>query len=222
MNFLALLGWSLDGETTLIPREILCERFSLDRVTKKDAIFDETKLDWMNGEYIKNMDAATWVDLTAPFIVAAGLCSAEDIVAKHAWFEKLYPLLAERLKHLTETPEKIAFMFDGPRVTLDQKSVEKNLLKEGCRAEEVLREVRAILSDESIPWECDPLQNAVASLAQKLELKNKFIFQPIRVAVTGTQVSPPLFECIELMERADVLARLDYTLESVFGGKQSC
>ena len=96
----------------------------------------------------------------------------------------------------------------------------KNLLKEGCRADEVLREVRAILADESIPWECDPLQNTVAGLAEKLDLKNKFIFQPIRVAVTGTQVSPPLFECIELMNRADVVARIDYTIETVFGGAQ--
>ncbi len=220
VNFLALLGWSLDGETTIIPRDVLCEKFSLDRITKKNAVFDETKLDWMNGEYIKRMDPVTWVDLTAPFLIEAGLATADEIREKHAWFEKIYPLLAERLKRLSETPEKIAFMFDGPNVTLDEKSVAKNLLKEGCRADEVLREVRAILADESIPWECDPLQNTVAGLAEKLDLKNKFIFQPIRVAVTGTQVSPPLFECIELMNRADVVARIDYTIETVFGGAQ--
>ena len=216
VNFLALLGWSLDGETTIIPRDVLCEKFSLDRITKKNAIFDETKLDWMNGEYIKAMGAKAWVDATAPFIVEAGLASAAEIEQNHAWYEKLYPILAERLKRLSETPEKIAFMFDGPRVTLDEKSVEKNLLKEGCRAKEVLQEVRAILADESIAWECDPLQNRVAELAYKLDLKNKFIFQPIRVAVTGNQVSPPLFECIELMKREDVVARIDYVLETVF------
>ena len=62
VNFLALLGWSLDGETTIIPREVLCKEFSLKRITRKDAIFDETKLDWMNGEYIKAMGAKAWVD----------------------------------------------------------------------------------------------------------------------------------------------------------------
>lgn len=216
VNFLALLGWSLDGETTIIPRDVLCEKFSLDRITKKNAVFDETKLDWMNGEYIKNMGASTWVDATAPFLVEAGLASNQDIVEKHDWFEKLYPLLAERLKRLDETPTKIAFMFDGPKVTLDDTSVQKNLLKEGCRAKEVLQEVRAILADTNIPWECDPLQSEVAKLTEKLELKNKFIFQPIRVAVTGSQVSPPLFECIELMKREDVVARIDYTIKTVF------
>ena len=67
VNFLALLGWSLDGETTIIGRDVLCEKFSLDRVTKKDAVFDETKLDWMNGQYIKGMGADAWVQASLPW-----------------------------------------------------------------------------------------------------------------------------------------------------------
>ena len=220
VNFLALLGWSLDGETTIIPRDMLCEKFSLDRITKKNAVFDETKLDWMNGEYIKTMGAAAFVDAIAPFMIEAGFVTAEDIAARHEWYEKLYPILAERVKRFSEVPEKIAFMFDGAKVTLDEKSVQKNLLKEGCRADEVLREVRAIMADESIEWACDPLQDTVGTLAEKLELKNKFVFQPVRVAVTGTQVSPPLFECIEMMKREDIVARIDYTLATVFGDEQ--
>ena len=171
----------------------------------------------MNGEYIKAMGAEAWVDAVAPFMIEAGLTSAEEIQANHSWFEKLYPLVAERMKRLTEAPEKLSFIFDGPKVTLDEKSVQKNLLKEGCRAEEVLREVRAILADESIPWECDPLQDTCRELVEKLDLKAKLVFQPIRVAVTGSQVSPPLFESIELMKREDVVARLDFTLSEVFG-----
>ena len=71
VNFLALLGWSLDGETTLIDRKTLCERFSLDRVTKKDAVFDETKLDWMNGQYIKEMGANAWVQASKIWLAEA-------------------------------------------------------------------------------------------------------------------------------------------------------
>lgn len=217
VNFLALLGWSLDGETTIIPRDVLCREFSLDRITRKDAIFDETKLDWMNGEYIKSMSAHAWVDAVAPFLIDADLTTQDDIAARHDWYEKLYPLVAERMKRLTEAPEKLSFIFDGPVVHLDEKSVQKTLLKEGCRAEEVLRAVRDILADESIPWECDPLQDTCRELTEKLDLKAKLVFQPIRVAVTGSQVSPPLFESIELMKRSDVVARLDYTLSEVFG-----
>ena len=218
VNFLALLGWSLDGETTIIPREVLCKEFSLERITRKDAIFDETKLDWMNGEYIKAMGAKAWVDAVSPFLIEAGLTTKEAIEENEEWYEKLYPLVAERMKRLTEAPEKLAFIFDGPTVKLDEKSVQKNLLKEGCRADEVLRKVRAILADESIPWQCDPLQDTCRELVDSLGLKAKLIFQPIRVAVTGSQVSPPLFESIELMKRSDVVARIDYTLSEVFGG----
>ena len=217
VNFLALLGWSLDGETTIIPREVLCKEFSLERITRKDAIFDETKLDWMNGEYIKAMGAKAWVDAVSPFLIEAGLTTKEAIKENEEWYEKLYPLVAERMKRLTEEPEKLAFIFDGPTVKLDEKSVQKNLLKEGCRAGEVLRKVRAILADESIPWQCDPLQDTCRELVDSLGLKAKLIFQPIRVAVTGSQVSPPLFESIELMKRSDVVARIDYTLSEVFG-----
>lgn len=217
VNVLALLGWSLDGETTIIPREVLCKEFSLERITRKDAIFDETKLDWMNGEYIKAMGAKAWVDAVSPFLIEAGLTTKEAIKENEEWYEKLYPLVAERMKRLTEAPEKLAFIFDGPTVKLDEKSVQKNLLKEGCRADEVLRKVRAILADESIPWQCDPLQDTCRELVDSLGLKAKLIFQPIRVAVTGSQVSPPLFESIELMKRSDVVARIDYTLSEVFG-----
>lgn len=217
VNFLALLGWSLDGETTIIPREVLCKEFSLERITRKDAIFDETKLDWMNGEYIKAMGAKAWVDAVSPFLIEAGLTTKEAIEENEEWYEKLYPLVAERMKRLTEAPEKLAFIFDGPTVKLNEKSVQKNLLKEGCRADEVLRKVRAILADESIPWQCDPLQDTCRELVDTLGLKAKLIFQPIRVAVTGSQVSPPLFESIELMKRSDVVARIDYTLSEVFG-----
>ncbi len=216
VNFLALLGWSLDGETTLISREVLQTSFSLDRITKKDAIFDEAKLDWMNGMYIQTMSAKSWVDATAPFFVKAGLCTMQNINENHGWFEKLYPLVAERLKRLDEAPEKLAFIFDGPQVTLDEKSVAKVLTKEGSRADEVLCAVREILADEAYPWECDPLQDACRALTETLDLKAKFIFQPIRVAVTGSQVSPPLFESIELMKREDVVTRIDYTLKTVF------
>ena len=100
---------------------------------------------------------------------------------------------------------------------LDEKSVTKVLKKEGCRADEVLPAVRDILADESIPWETAALEAEVEKLVEKLDLKKKFVFQPIRVAVCGNMVSPPLFESIELMDRADVVARIDQTLKDVFG-----
>ena len=216
VNFLALLGWSLDGETTIIDRATLCREFSLDRITKKDAVFDETKLDWMNGQYIKEMGADAWVQASRPWLVQSGADEA-DIDARPEWYAKLYPLVAERLQRLDEVPDKLAYMFWGGRVELDEKSVTKILTKEGARADEVLRAVRDILADESIPWECEPLQERVRTLTETLDMKAKGVFQPVRVAVCGNMVSPPLFESIELLPREDILARIDQTLSEVFG-----
>lgn len=215
VNYLALLGWALDGETTIIPREVLCTRFSLDRITKKDAIFDEQKLDWMNGVYIRDMAPDDWVAASWDWLVYAGADPA-DIDVRPAWYAQLYPLIAERLNRLDEIPDKLAYLFWGPRVELDEKSVRKVLLKEGSRADEVLRSVRAILADESIEWACDPLQDKVRELVDTFDMKAKFIFQPVRVAVCGNMVSPPLFESIELLSRDEVIARIDMTLEEVF------
>lgn len=249
INFLALLGWSLDGETTLIDRATLAQAFSLDRITKKDAIFDETKLDWMNAQYIKAMDADAWVQASTPWLAqarAAGLRVAHgapltvlpsdsnkaeapafsdaeleeatnDIATRPEWYAHLYPLIAERENRLTEAADKLQYLFWGSHIELDEKSVTKVLKKEGARAEEVLRAVRDILADETIPWQCDPLQDTCRTLTETLDLKAKLIFQPIRVAVCGNMVSPPLFESIELMDRADVVARVDAVLAEVFG-----
>ncbi|MGI6104864.1 MAG: glutamate--tRNA ligase [Raoultibacter sp.] len=216
VNFLALLGWSLDGETTIISRDTLIKNFSLDRITKKDAVFDETKLDWMNGVYIRELGPASWVTLSKDWLIEAGADPA-DIEAHPEFFEKLYPLVSERLVRLDEIPEKLAYFFWGDTVKIDETSAKKVLLKEGARADEALRACREVLADENIAWECDPLQEACRALTEPLDMKAKLLFQPLRVAVCGNMVSPPLFESIELMSRADVLARIDACLKEVFG-----
>ncbi|WP_080797967.1 glutamate--tRNA ligase [Arabiibacter massiliensis] len=218
VNFLALLGWSLDGETTLIDRETLCREFSLERVTKKDAVFDETKLDWMNGQYIKEMGASAWVQASLPWLFELG-ATAEDVAARPEFYLGMYPLVAERLQRLDEIPAKLAFLFWGAHVPeFDEKSVAKVLKKEGARADEALRACRAVLADESRPWEAASLEEACRAEGERLELKPKLLFQPLRVAVCGNMVSPPLFESIVLLPRADVLARIDQVTEEVFGG----
>lgn len=221
VNFLALLGWSLDGETTLIDRDTLCQNFSLERITKKDAVFDETKLAWMNGQYIQRMGAKTWVSASTPWLAQAGASEA-DITARPGWYAKLYPLVAERLTRLDEIPAKLAYMFWGPEVkVLDEKSVNKVLLKEGARADEALAACRSILADAQNPWECEALENKCRELGGEdaLNMKLKFVLQPLRVAVCGNMVSPPLFESIELLKREDVLARIDQVTNQVFGSK---
>ncbi|MDO5117285.1 MAG: glutamate--tRNA ligase [Eggerthellaceae bacterium] len=251
VNFLALLGWSLDGETTIMSRDVICSNFSLERVTKKDAVFDEKKLSWMNGQYIQKMGAEDWVRKSWPWLARAFsegypyMYSAivptpdpdeppteyeplteeqwaafdDDYAAHPAFYEALYPLVSERETSLTECESKLAYMFWGPCVWLDEKSVNKILRKEGARAEEALRACREVLADESNAWECAVLEQKCKDLAEPLDMKLRNLLQPLRVAFSGNMVSPPLFESIELLKREDVLARIDACLDIVFGSK---
>ena len=256
VNFLALLGWSLDGETTIIPPAELCRTFSLDRITKKHSIFDEKKLDWMDGVYIREMGAAAWREAAKPWLAQANLDGSnvadgitevptptkEEAAAAAAatrvpgagvdaetwqacladvdddaeFYEAMYPLVAERLARLDEIPAKLAFLFWGDSVVLDEKSVQKVLLKEGARAEEALAICRAILTDDDNPWDAEALEELCRAAGEEAGLKPKLLFQPLRVAICGNMVSPPLFEAMMLMDPADVVARIDAVVAHVF------
>lgn len=256
VNYLALLGWSLDGETTHIPREVLSSQFSLSRISKKDAVFDEEKLTWLDGVYLREMPVGKWVLEATPWLAYAHHLGSQapagasmrpslskdeqkerlaallapwtdvpeeewqglvaDVADRRAWYEKIYPLIIERQATFNELPDKLAYLFWGPNVVLDDKSVSKVLLKEGARADEALALCREVLADEGIPWEAEPLQEACRAKGEAAGIKPKLLFQPLRVAVCGDQVSPPLFESIELLPREDILARMDAVTAQVF------
>ena len=256
VNFLALIGWSLDGETTIIPEDVLCENFTLDRINRKDGVFDETKLEWMNGVYIREMDADTWVEAATPWLaqayadgvrVDAGVTMVPtpakeeqeervrqtrvpgDGVDVELWqkalahvadhptlFRAIFPLVAERLVRFDEIPAKLSYLFWGSNVQLDEKSVAKVLTKDGARADEALAICREVLAGLTGDWDKDATMEACKAKGEAAGLKPKQLFQPLRVAVAGNMVSPPLFESIKLMDMADVLARIDATVSAVF------
>ncbi len=211
LNYLALLGWSLDGETTIFSKETLFENFSLDRINRSSAVFDETKLQWVNSVYIKEMGAAEFIDRAEPFLVGSGLTTHEDIETRREWYEAIYPLVSERVKVLTELPDMVSFLFWGPDVTFDEKSVSKVLAKEG--AAQMVDAVAEALGDESLAWDEESIEAALRAIPERLEIKPKKVFQVARVAVTGTQVSPPLFGSIALLNREDCLSRLEKARE---------
>ena len=145
------------------------------------------------------------------------LAAFEDsYAADPAFYEALYPLVSERETSLTECESKLAYMFWGPCVLLDEKSVNKILRKDGARADEALAACREVLADEGNEWKAEVLEEKCRALAEPLEMKLRNLLQPLRVAICGNMVSPPLFESIELLKRSDVLARIDATIAEVF------
>ncbi len=199
-NYLALLGWAPDGETTVFSRDEMAERFTLDRLSKNPASLDPEKLDWMNGQYIQMMGAQEFAQLLLPQLQAAGYQpeDAEQVA-------KMYPLVAERVKLVNQAVPMLAYLFED-EVAFDEKSVAKILQKEGAGAKTNLEKVAAVLAD--CPWDCAGIEAAMRGVVDELGVKVKFVFQPVRVAVTGSQVSPPLCESMELLPREAVIDRI--------------
>jgi len=210
LNYLALLGWSLDGETTIISAQTLAEHFSLDRVSANPAILDIEKLEWMNGVYIRELDAAAFVTRMVPWLVDAGLGSGEDFAARRTWLESLAPLVSERIKRMDEIVPMVRFLFVDA-VAIDPAAAEKALKVAGV--DEALRAAHAALASVE-PYVAAEIESALRALPERLGIKPKVVFQAVRVAISGTTVSPPLFESLELLGRDRTLARLDAALAS--------
>ena len=198
VNYLALLGWSYDDKTNVFSIDELIEKFSLERVGKNPAAFDVAKLEWLNLHYIKQLSPAELADRLVPFCLRAGLPADTD--EGRAALEAVAPLISERLKRLDEAPPMVAFLFG--RRSPDEKAA-KTLVGQ----EDYLAGARSAL--EALDrWTASAIEEALRALAAERELKPKQAFQPIRAAVTGTLVSPPLFESLEILGRDETLVRL--------------
>ncbi|MFN2389286.1 MAG: glutamate--tRNA ligase [Actinomycetota bacterium] len=198
VNYLALLGWSLDDRTTIFSAQDLLASFSLDRVGRNPAAFDVAKLEWLNGHYIRGLDPAELADRLVPFCTSAGLPA--DTPEGRVLLTRVAPLVSERMKHLDEAVPMIRFLF-GP-VEPDDRA---RTVLDGQGA--YLAAARRALEDLE-RWDSPAIEAALRALAEDRGLKPKQAFQPLRAAVTGTLVSPPLFESLELLGRAETLRRL--------------
>ena len=219
VNYLALLGWSLDGETTIVPRDVLASQFSLDHVSKNPAKSDPERLNWINATYLSAMDNKTFsVQVLIPELVSAGLepvsgteTDAEKIYAtRPAWYDLLSEILKPRTTVSPDVVEKSRFLYEGAEVTLDEKSVSKSLAKDGAGS--ILEAAHAALLPVS-EWTPANIDAALEVLPEELDLKKRVVFQAIRVAECGNMVSPPLGESIALLGKDIALARLERALK---------
>ncbi|WP_304337613.1 glutamate--tRNA ligase [Collinsella tanakaei] len=209
VNYLALLGWSLDGETTVIPRDVLASQFSLERISKNPATFDPKKLDWMNAEYINAMSDADFADqIMLPELHEAGLID-DGFEADETWVDALAAIVKPRTKMPADAVGVAAPVFaTAQTLEYDEKSVAKGLAKEGMGA--VLDAARAALEAVSAnAWSPEAIDGALEPLPEALDAKKRIVFQAVRVAVCGNMVSPPLGETMSLIGKDDCLARID-------------
>src|SRR2546423_10195802 len=194
-NYLALLGWGdLDDETIIAPDELI-RRFELERVAKNPARFDEKKLRWMNGRYIRELPVADLTQRLEDYLRRDGNLGGAVFAAR------------EKIQTLADFWPLVGPIYDGP---VDDARAREQWQGEGGWA--ALAAVREVLA-EAPEWDTDHLDEALKRVIEQRAAKPKQIFQPIRVAVVGTTVSPGIFETLELLGRDEALRRMDAALD---------
>lgn len=206
LNFLGLLGWSLDDHTEIIDRETFVRHFSLDRVLANPAVFNFDKLEWMNGVYIREkLSEGELAERLAPYLEnEVGSPVDRELLAR------IVPLIRERIKLLSDAVDMAGFFFVDGELTYDAATLVGKKLDAATAA----RALAAILDAvrESDVWGHESLEAVIRPLADALGLKAGDLFGVIRVAVTGRTAAPPLFETMELLGRERCLERLESAL----------
>ena len=210
LNFMVLLGWSLDGSTEVVTLPEIIDNFTLDRITKSAAIFDQDKLMWMNGVYIRDLPGEELARRMAEYIPRQLDDGERDYLCNIA------PLVQERLKRLDESDDITAYFFgelppDYDAATLVQKGMDRGGTLAALQS--ALHELESSTTVNDFGHE--KLEAMLGETAQRLELSRRQFFGLLRTAVSGRSVSPPLFETMEVMGRERVLARLRLAVEKL-------
>jgi glutamyl-tRNA synthetase len=198
-NYLALLGWGYDESTTFFTTQELIDSFDLARVSRNPAVFDEQKLRWMNGRYLRDLGPE---DLRGRLKALLGRDVPPEAVE----------ISQEKMQTLADFEPLAGFLLErGP---YDEKAWTK-IMVDG--APERLRAAREAL-DGTEPFDVEHVETALRGVVEQLGVKPKEVFQPIRVAITGTTVSPGIFESVTALGREETLARIDDALRRVDDG----
>ncbi len=206
VNFLALLGWSPGGDfDEVMTREQLIAAFSTDGLLKKAAVFDPQKLEWMNGQHLAKMPIERVAALVAPKLVAAGLATADELAAKPEWLHSLLELLRVRSRLVDDIVRQAAPFF-GDTVGYEPEAVAKQW-KDPAALRALFASVRELVAAHA-EWSSGSLEAAHRALAESKGLGAGKLFQPLRVALTGSGVSPGLFDVMVLLGRERTRTRL--------------
>jgi glutamyl-tRNA synthetase len=189
VNFLALIGWAPDGETTIMTRDEIVERFTLESVSVSPGTFDYAKLDWMNGVYLRALPAADYADRLVLWVGEHGLDWPSERVHEAA------AIVQEKIGRLDEFPDFAGFLFHD--VEPDPALLDARLLGAAHGALESVD-----------PWAAAEIEVALKQLCEELGEKPRTVYGPLRVAVTGSKVSPGLYESLELLGRDHALERI--------------
>lgn len=204
LNYLALLGWAIAEDRDVFSLDEMVEAFDIARVNPNPARFDLKKAEAINAAHMRLLSVSEMAERVVPHLVGAGVLSDPPTDYERDLLAKAMPLVHERMNKLTEAPAMLGFLFSD-KVEYDEADVAKLLDDEGRRVVAAAHDALSRLDT----WTTEAIDEALrASLVEGLGLKPRNAFGPVRVAVTGRRISPPLFESLELLGREVTLARL--------------
>jgi len=204
VNFLSLLGWSLDDKTELLSRADLVANFTLERVGKTAAVFDIPKLDWMNGMYIRTLDSVEFARRALPFL-ERDLPATTPRPLDFEYVCQVTRLVQERTRLLSELGETCSFFFSEELSYPATQLIIKGL--DATSARTVLERVISAIGDARL-WQVAQLEDSIRPLGEESGMSTKLVFGVVRVAITGRSAAPPLFETMEVLGPERCLRRL--------------
>ena len=210
LNYLALLGWAIGPDRDVFTLEEMVAAFDIKDVNPNPARFDLKKAEAINASHMRLITLEDMTERVIPFLQRAGVLSDPVTDDERRLLDRAMPLVNERMNKLGEAPGLLGFLFaDEESFTRDEADVEKVLDESGRDVVRATREALGALD----AWDTAAIEEALrAKLVEELGLKPRLAFGPVRVAVTGSRISPPLFESLELLGRERSLARLDGAL----------
>lgn len=208
INFIALLGWSPGNDQEFLTKQEMIDKFSLERVNKTSARFDNTKLDWMNGKYIMNTPTKSLAEKLYTYIKKAGF---DTSAISDEWLHKLVDLYKERFKTLSDFMTQTSPFFSN-EIVYDSEVIEKFFKKDGVSS--LLRDAHKRLR-EIENFSVKELETCLRAIAKEHGVGFGKLAQPIRVAVIGKAASAGIFEILELLGKEKTLKRLDYVINTI-------
>jgi glutamyl-tRNA synthetase len=206
LNFLALLGWSPGNDIEVMTVPQMIELFSAEGLSKKAAIFDVKKLEWMNGQHLSLLASETLAPVVTPALIDAGLATRNELDARGEWLLALIDLLKVRSRTVDDIVRQ-AIPYLAEHVSYDPEAVAKQW-KDRPATLELLSSVRDTLASVDA-WEPPIMEDALRTQAERRGMGAGKLFQPLRVALTGLSVSAGIFDVLALLGRDRSLARID-------------
>jgi glutamyl-tRNA synthetase len=207
-NYIALLGWSPGDNREIMSFNEMQKSFSLDRIIKKAAVFDNKKLEWMNGQYLNQLSSEQLFEVVVPFLIEDNLISQNDVQTQRDFIIQFIRLIKERVRRLSEFSDKGSYFFRDPE-KYEDKAIKKywNSEEVNCCLQKLIHRLQNMES-----WSADEIEKTIRFFGENEEVGVGTIIHPIRLALTGSSTSPGLFEMMEVLGRVCVLRRINKAL----------